>query len=211
VGTGDSVCGVFELLTTETISVTRPGDPPPGVSASPALTETPQPQNIGVIAGATVAALIALSTLVGLFFWYRRRQRLRSKALEPLPLTTTNLLATAPPRPPETRTRTAAPLERTTPTPSYTVSTEAPTKAEYRGNTVLSTLSGSGSSGLMSSSTGARNIPPTIHSSRSHLTTPTTTIMSHSPPHSPHPLLPPPSYAAAAGDLQVHEEHPDSE
>jgi len=208
VGTTDSLCGVFELLT-ETISLTLSGDPPPGTSTSPALTETSQGRNIGVIAGATVAAVIALLAFVGAFLWYRHKQRIRSLAamtVEPLPLTTTNLSPTTPTQAPETRM--GAP-ERTISTPSQAASAEVPAKAHYRGNTIPSMLSGSGSSGVVSSSTGARNIPPTIYSPRSYTTAATT--IPPSPPHSPHPLLPPPSYAAAASDLRIHEVHSDSE
>lgn len=179
----------------------------PGASTSPVLTETPQGPNVGVIAGATVAGFIALLSVIGAFFWYRRRQRIRSKAFEPVPLATTNLsLVTTPLRASETRT--VAPSERTRPTPSQTMSADIQTKAEYRGNTMSSVVSGSGSSGLAYSSPRGRNIPPTIHSSRSHLTE--TATIGPSPPHSPHPLLPPPSYTAAASDLQIHEEHPGS-
>ena len=200
-----SLCGLPGLLT-ETISLTLPGDPPPGVSTSPAL---PQGPNVGVIAGATVVAFIALLSFIGAFFWYRRRQGRRSNTFEPVPLTTTNASATVPPPPLETRT--AAPPGRTLPSPSRATSVEVPIKAEYRGNTMSSVLSGSGSSGLAYSSPRGRYIPPTIYSSPSQLTMSTATTIPPSPPRSPHPLLPPPSYAAAASDLQIHEEHPDSE
>ncbi len=201
--------GNLSDLLTATFSLTLPGDPPPGVSTSPVLTETPQGRNVGVIAGATVAAVIALLSFIGALFWYRRRQRIRSKVFEPVPLsTTTPSLATTPLQ--AFGTRAAATPERTTPTPSHTMSAEIQAKAEYRGNTMSSVLSGSGSSGLAHSSPRGRNMPPTIYSSRSHLTTVSTTTISPSPPHSPHPLLPPPSYAAAASDLQIHEENPTS-
>jgi len=185
---------------TGTISLTLPGDPPPGVTTYPAPTEAAATgQNVGVIAGATVAACIALLAFVGACFWYLRRRQIRSKVLEPLPLTTTNLVAT---------TLQQAPAVRTVlPTPSHTASAEPSAKAEYRGNTIPSLVSGSGSSGFVSSSAGARNIATSVYSSPlSHVTA--TTIMPPSPPHSPHPLLPPPSYAAAASDVQIHELHP---
>jgi hypothetical protein len=61
---------VFELPT-EIVSLTLPGDSPPGVSTSPALIETFHGQNTGAVAGATMVALLAF---VGEFFWYRSRQ-----------------------------------------------------------------------------------------------------------------------------------------
>lgn len=198
--------GNLSDLLTVASSLTLPGDPPPGASASPDLTETPQGRNVGVIAGATAAAVIALLSVIGGFFWYRRRQRIRSKVFKPVPLATTTASAAASP-PQALETRTAATPERTIPIPSHTMSAEIQAKAEYRGNTMSSVLSGSGSSGLAYSSPRGRNIPPTIYSSRSQLTTVSTTTIPPSPPHSPHPLLPPPSYTAAASDLQIHEEH----
>jgi len=224
---------LFGFINGAMISLTLPGDPPAGVPTSPPLTETPQGQgqNVGVIAGAAVAAFVVLSSLIGAFFWYRRRQRVRSKPVEPVPLATTNTnLSATTSRPPpllDLDTRTAVPLARPTiPTPSRSTAVEVPAKAEYRGNNMSSVFSGSGSSGLAYSSPRGRNIPSTMLSPRSHLTTTTTTTataitpmtattaLSHSPPRSPHPLLPPPSYAAAASDLQIHEIHeedPDSE
>ena len=196
-------------LLTMTFSLTLPGDPPPGASASPVLTETPQGQNVGVIAGVTAVVFIALLSFIGGFFWYRRRQRMRLKVLKPVPLaTTTPSAAISPPQAPETHT--PATPARTIPTPSHTMSADIQAKAEYSGNMMSSVLSGSGSSGLAYSSPRGRNVPPTIYSSRSQLTMVSTTTIPPSPPHSPHPLLPPPSYTAAASDLQIHEEHPAS-
>ena len=196
------LCGVFVLLT-GTNSLTLSGNPPPGVSTYPGPADTATSGASGVIAGAAVGACIALSALLGALFWYFRRRRVRPKALEPLPLSTTNQSAITPQQALEPRT----PLGRTMSTTSHTASADNPVKAEYRGNTIPSMVSASGSSGVGSSSTGARNIPPTRYSSpRSPITTP-------NPPSPPslHLLLPPPSYAAAASDLQIHEEHSDQE
>jgi hypothetical protein len=196
-----SLCGVFELLT-RTISLTLPGDPPPGFYTS---TST----NKGVIAGATVAACIAVIVVVGALLWYLRKRRIRSKVLgaEPLPLSATHISARTPQQAPDAPT--AASLRHITPTPSHRPSSEVPLKAEYRGNTIPSVVSGSGSSRAVSSSThGARNIPPTIHSSSRSI--PVSPLSAH-PDDDPLSLLPPPSYAAAAGDLQIHEDHPNPE
>jgi hypothetical protein len=183
---------IFELLT-GTISVTLPGDPPAG-SSSPATTGP----NAGVIAGATVGGCIALLGFVGALFWYHRRRRAQLKALEPLPLMTTNRSA---PAAIQQQTREVHPsLAPAASTMSHVAVVEFSGKAEYRGGAIPSPQSGSGSSGIASPT---RNIPSTIYlSPQSHHTVPTS-------PHSPHPHVPPPSYAAAAGDVQIHEVGPD--
>jgi len=190
------------------LSLTQPGNPPPGLSPSPAATQTAASPNAGVIAGATVAACITLLALLGALYWYLGRRRIRLKALvaEPLPLSATNLSAITSRPPVEARPSIAITISA----PSHPASPEIPPlKAEYRGDTIPSVVSGSGSSGIMSSfgggggGGGARNRTPTIYSSPQSQTA--TSAPLPRPPSS-QPLPPPPSYAAASRDLQVHEE-----